>query len=140
VSVEQNKALVRQWVELWNTKNVDAVDQLVAPSYVRHDPNVPEVHGPENQKQFISMVFAAFPDLQLTIHDLFGEEDRVSLRITLKGTQQGEWLGIPPTQKKITLQVLENYRFTEGQIAEQWVVMDALGMLQQLGVIPTPGS
>ena len=140
MSIENNKTLVRRWVELWNTQNVTAVDQLVSPDFVRHDPNVPEVRGAEAEKQLITMVLAAFPDIHFTIEELIAEGAMVAGRYTLRGTHQGEWLGIPPTNKAIALTITEFYRIADGKIAEQWVLIDALGMLQQLGVIPPPGQ
>jgi steroid delta-isomerase-like uncharacterized protein len=140
MSVEENKALVRRWVELWNTQNVAAVDDFVTADYVRHDPNVPEIRGPEGEKQLISMALAAFPDMHIAIEDLIAEGDRVVGRLRLQGTQRGEWMGIPPTNRTITIDMLEIYRLSERKIAEQWVILDALGMLQQMGVVPTPGQ
>ena len=99
MSAEENKALIRRWVELWNTQNVAAVGELVVPTYVRHDPNSPEVRGVEGEQQFMTMAIAAFPDLKFTTDDLFGEGDRVAGHYTLRGTHQGEWLGIPPTNQ-----------------------------------------
>ena len=140
MSTENNKALVRRWVELWNNQNVAAVDELVAADFVRYDPNTPEVRGATAEKQLITMVLAAFPDIHFTIEDLVAEGDMVAGRYTLRGTHQGEWLGIPPTNNAVTLTVSEIYRIAEGKIAEQWVLLDALGMLQQLGVIPALGQ
>ena len=139
MSTEQNKAVVRHWVEVWNSQNVAAVDELVAPDYVRHDPNIPDVHGAEAEKQLISIVLAAFPDIHFTIEDLVAGDDRVAGRYTMRGTHRGEWLGIPPTNCTITLSVMEIYRIADGKIAEQWVILDAVGMLRQLGVIPASG-
>jgi len=140
MSLEENKALVRRWVELWNSQDVAAVDALVSPNYVRHDPNVPDVHGAEAEKQFATMVLTALPDLHFTIEDLIAEGDMVAGRYTAQGTQHGEWLGIPPTHNAITLTVIEIYRIADRKIAEQWVILDALGMLQQLDVIPLQGQ
>jgi steroid delta-isomerase-like uncharacterized protein len=137
---ENNKTLVRRWIELWNNQNVAAVDELVTTDFVRHDPNTPEVRGATAEKQLITMVLTAFPDIHFTIEDLVAEGDMAAGRYTLRGTHQGEWLGIPPTHKAVTLTVSEFYRIAEGKIAEQWVLLDALGMLQQLGVIPAPGQ
>jgi steroid delta-isomerase-like uncharacterized protein len=140
MGAEDNKAVVRRWVELWNTQNVSAVNEMVTSDYVRHDPNAPEVRGPEAEKQLVTMYLTAFPDLHLTIEDLIAEGDRVVGRYTVRGTHQGELLGIPPSNTRVTIMAVEIYRLAEGKIAEQWVIIDALGMMQQLGAIPTPGS
>ena len=92
---EENKAIVRRWVEAFNEGNVDAMDELVTDSYVRHDPNSPEVRGPEEEKQLIAMYRSAFPDLHFTIEDMIAEGDRVVVRYTIHGTHKGELLSIP---------------------------------------------
>ncbi|MDQ4078079.1 MAG: ester cyclase [Chloroflexota bacterium] len=138
MSTEDNKAIIRRWVDAWNTQNVAAVDDFVTPDYVRHDPNVPEVRGPAAEKQLMTMFLSAFPDLHLTIEDLVAEGDRVVMRLMARGTHQGQLLGIPPTNRHIAISSLEIFRLAGGKITEQWVTMDALGMLQQLGAIPMP--
>jgi steroid delta-isomerase-like uncharacterized protein len=138
-AVEASKALVRAWVEVWNTGDLDAVDGLLAPGFVRHDPNAPEVHGAAEERQLIAMYRAAFPDLRFTVDAIVAEGDTVAVRLTAVGTHRGELLGIPPTGKAVRVAVMETYRIADGRIAEQWVVMDALGMMQQLGAIPAQG-
>ncbi len=138
MSTEENKTLIRRWVEVWNKQKLDVIDRFVTADYVRHDPNAPEVRGPEGEKQLVGMYLAAFPDLQFTVEDLVAEGDKVATHITVRGTHRGELMGIPPTGKQITVEAMEIYRLEDGRIAEQWVVMDGLGMMQQLGVIPTP--
>lgn len=92
---EENKAIVRRWVEAFNEGNVDAVDELVTDSYVRHDPNSPEVRGPEEEKQLIAMYRSAFPDLHFTVEDMVAEGDKVVIRVGIRATHKGELLGIP---------------------------------------------
>jgi steroid delta-isomerase-like uncharacterized protein len=136
VSTEENKSLIHRWVDVWNTQRLDDIDRFVTPGYVRHDPTVPEVHGPEGEKQLAGMYLAAFPDLRFTVEDLVAEGDKVVARYTVRGTHRGELMGIPPTGNQIAVEAMEIYRLEDGRIAEQWVVMDGLGMMQQLGVIP----
>jgi steroid delta-isomerase-like uncharacterized protein len=136
---ERNKALVRRWVQAFNDGDLDAVDDLVTDSYVRHDPNSPQVRGPEEEKQLIAMYRSAFPDLRFTIEDMVAEGDRVVIRVGISATHKGELLGIPPTRNRLTLSAIEIYRFEGGKIAEQWVQVDTLGMMQQLGAIPALG-
>jgi steroid delta-isomerase-like uncharacterized protein len=140
VSLEENKALIRRWAEVWNQGDLDAVDEFVSDTYVRHDPNTPEVRGPEEEKQLMAMYLSAFPDFHFTIEDMVAEEDKVVGRLTARGTHKGELLGIPPTDKQVTLTMTETFRLAEGKIAEQWVNMDALGMMQQLGALSQPGQ
>jgi len=140
VSAEENKALIRRWGELWNAGDAAAIAELVAPDYVRHDPNGPEVRGPNAERQLVELYRAAFPDLRFTIEHLVAEGDLVVAHLTVRGTHRGELLGIPPTGTPITLAAMELYRIRDGKVAEQWVALDALGLLQQLGAVPTPGQ
>jgi predicted ester cyclase len=86
----------------------------------------------------MAMYLSAFPDLHFTIEDMVAEGDKVVGRLPARGTHKGELLGIPPTDKQITLTMTETFRLAEGKIAEQWVNMDALGMMQQLGALSQP--
>ena len=135
---EENKAIVRRWVEAFNEGNVDAVDELVTDSYVRHDPNSPEVRGPEEEKQLIAMYRSAFPDLHFTVEDMVAEGDKVLIRVGIRATHKGELLGVPPTEKRLTFTAMEFYRLSEGKIDEQRVNVDTLGMMQQIGAVPAP--
>jgi steroid delta-isomerase-like uncharacterized protein len=136
MSTEKNKAVIRRWMDLWNTGNLDAVDEFVAADYVRHDPNGPEIHGPEAERQLIAMYLAAFPDLRFTIEHLIAEGDLVLAHSTARGTHRGELLGVPPTDRTIAIAVMDLFQLADGKIVEQWVAIDTLGMLQQIGAVP----
>jgi steroid delta-isomerase-like uncharacterized protein len=133
------KAVIRRWVEAWNTQDLDAAEELVSPEFVRHDANLPDVVGPQAERQYIAATLTAFPDLHLEIEQLVAEGDLVAARYLVQGTHRGEFLGIPGTGRPMTIQASESYRLAGGKLAEQWVVMDALGLLQQLGAVPVPG-
>ncbi len=139
MSTEANKALVRRYVEeVINQGNVAAIDDFNPPTYVNHLPGSPplDVAG---VKQFVTMVRTAFPDMHQTIEDLIAEGDKVVQRATLRGTHQGEFQGIPPTGKPVSVTLMNISRIADDKIVEDWVNFDQLGMLQQLGVIPQPG-
>lgn len=140
MSVEENKAIVRRAVEAINTGNLAVADEIIATDFVLHDTFLPmEVRGIEGAKQWVSMTRTAFPDVRVTILDLVGEGDKVAKHWTFSGTFKGEFGGIPPTGKQFMLEpALSIYRFTGGKIAEIWMGYNALLMMQQLGVIPTP--
>ncbi len=141
MSVEENKAAVRRYLEAFATGDVAVLDDCIAPTYVRHDPGLPfQVRGPEGVKHFVSALQAGFSGFHATIEDVIAEGDRVLVRLTTGGRHQGELLGIPPTGMDVTVEVMDLFRIAEGKIAEQWVARDDLGMLQQLGVIPAPGQ
>jgi steroid delta-isomerase-like uncharacterized protein len=138
MSAEQNKSVVRRWLdELFNKGNLSVNDEMLVPNYINHDPNLPEENrNRDGFKQFVSMVRSAFPDLQFNFEEQIAEEDKVVTHFSLSGTNKGEFMGIPPTNKQsrvtgITIEHLEG-----GKIKETWANWDALGMMQQLGVIP----
>jgi steroid delta-isomerase-like uncharacterized protein len=140
MSTEDNKALVRRFnAEVWNQHNVAAADGLLASTYIAHFPGHPPLDR-EGQKQFIAAYFAAFPDVHATLEDLIADGDKVAFRWTARGRHQGVFQGIPPTGKQVTLSGISIFRLAEGKLVEQWAEFDALGMLQQFGVVPAPGQ
>ena len=141
MSAEQNKAIVSRWVAGgWNTGDLSMVDEFYAADYTLHSPGMPDVQGTEAFKAFVTMYRSAFPDIHFTIEDMVAEGDKVAWRATTRGTHGGDFMGIPPTGKQgVTASVIVS-RFENGKWAEDWVLIDMLGMLQQLGVIPAPGQ
>jgi steroid delta-isomerase-like uncharacterized protein len=138
MSVKENKAIFRRIVEEgFNKGNLVIVDELVAANHVNHADNV---RGPEEYKQFITMYRTAYPDLHMTVEDQIAEGDKVVNRWTSRGTHQGDLMGIPPTGKQVTLTGTYVARIVGGKIIEEWGNFDALGMMQQLGVVPSPGQ
>jgi len=140
MSTEQNKSIVRRWVEEgWNKGNLAVVDQLYVPDYVQHEPAPETVNSSEALKGQVNMYRTAFPDLQLTIEDLIGEGDKVVWRVHSKGTHEGPFMGIPATGKTADVTGIVIFRLENSRIVEGWINIDALGLLQQLGAIPMPG-
>ena len=143
MSVEENKAVARRVVEeLFNhTGNLDAAEELFAPNYVGHVAGFEDLHGAEAVKQFAATERQAFPDLQNTIEDLIAEGDKVVTFYRARGTHQGESEAFgPPTGNQIEVTGMVIQRFAEGRIVEDWTVFDALGMMQQLGLVPQAGQ
>ena len=139
MSIEENKALLRRlFEEVWNQGNLGTVDELLATDYVLNDP-AQMVRGPEGFKAYVSAFRAAFPDMKATIEDQIAEDDRVAMRFTVHATHKGEFQGIPPTGKQVILSGIDIQRIVGGKIVENWVNLDALGLLQQLGVLPPMG-
>ena len=140
MSTEQNKSIVRRWVEEgWNKGNLAVVDQVYAPNYVQHEPAPETVNSSEALKQQVGMFLTGFPDLHFTIEDLIAEGDKVVWRLNSKGTQTGPFMGIPATGKTAYVTGIVIFRLENSRIVEGWVNIDSLGLLQQLGVIPMPG-
>jgi steroid delta-isomerase-like uncharacterized protein len=136
MSSQENKASIQRWVEeAWNSGNFASAGEMYAANYILHDTTGP-VSGAEGLKQFITVFRTGFPDLHFTIEDMIAEGDKVAWRYTARGTHQGELMGIPPTGKPVAVTGMVYSRFANGKWAEDWSNFDALGMLQQLGVIP----
>jgi steroid delta-isomerase-like uncharacterized protein len=140
MSTEQNKAQVRRLTEeVWNQGNFAVLDELFATDYVGHESST-TIQGQEGARQFISLYRSAFSDIHFTIEDMIAEGDKVVARWSVTGTHDGNLLGIPPTGKHTTGTGITIIRFVEGKDVEDWVNWDALGLMQQLGVVPMPGQ
>jgi predicted ester cyclase len=123
MSTEETRTLIRQYfMEVLKDKS---------------DENVARFVSDENLKQHIKMFEAAFPGYQLSEEDLIVEGDKAAVRSIMTGTHQGELMGIPPTGKQVSVPVMLIYRVSGGKIVEFWMNADTLGLLQQLGAIPT---
>ena len=140
MSTEQNKAILRRFdEEVWNGRNLSIVDELFASNHVFRAAGSPPLDR-AGHKQMIAQFQSAFPDGHNSTEDLIAEGDQVALRWMYRGTHRGEFQGIPPTGKQATLTGISIWRFEGGKIVESWHEFDALGMMQQLGVIPAPGE
>lgn len=140
MSTEENKAVVRRFEQdVWNGRNPSLVDEFFAASHVFRAAGSPPLDR-EGHRQMIADFQRAFPDGQDTTDDLIADGDKVAHRWTYRGTHTGEFQGIPPTGKRVTLTGISIWRVEEGKIVESWHELDTLGMMQQLGVIPVPGK
>jgi predicted ester cyclase len=138
---EENKAIVRRWFEAHTSLEgaEKAADELLAPDFVGHYPPFPDVHGPEGHKQWIAGTFQAYPDVRLIIEDVIAEGDKVVVRYTLRGTHEGMTrMGVAPTGKEVAASIIEILTLADGKIVDKWTNVDFLGLMQQLGAIPTP--
>lgn len=127
----------RIFEELWNRRNPAIIDELMAPDYVHHDVLSPEAFGLDGYKQFADRYLSAFPDLKMTIHDEVIADDRVVTRWTATGTHDGDLPELPRTGKKVSVTGITIARLSNGKFVESWNNWDALGMLRQLGAIPS---
>lgn len=136
---EQIKAVERRFIEeVLNGKDLTAADELVAEDVVELDPFPGQEQGREGLKELLGMLFAAFPDQHWTIEELIAEGDKVVNRFTWRGTHRGEFMGIPPTGRRVEVKGVVIDRIVEGRIADTRILMDNLGLMQQLGAIPAP--
>ena len=139
MSAETNKALVRREFEEMFSQggNLDTAGEFYAPNYVLHEPTSGEVRGLEAARQFAATYREAFPDLQTAIEDQVVEGDKVVSRFIGRGTHLGETEDFgPATGNRIEITGITIDRFADGRIVEEWTNFDALGMLQQIGLIP----
>jgi steroid delta-isomerase-like uncharacterized protein len=139
---ENNKAIVRRLLEeLWNKGNLSLADELFAPNYEHHDASTPDFgRGPESEKKRATLYRTAFPDVRLTIEDIISEGETVMTRWSCRGTHKGDLRGIAPTGKQVNISGVTIARLANGKFAEGWVNWDALGLMQQLGVVPELGK
>lgn len=139
MTTEANKAIVRRLLEEgFNTGNMAVLDEMLADDFVNHNPSEPASVDREGLKQGWAAICAGFPDQRSEIDDLIAEKDQVVKRSTFRGTQTGEFNGIPPTGRPVTLQVISIYRITDGKVKEIYWAYDNLSTLQQLGIVPIP--
>jgi steroid delta-isomerase-like uncharacterized protein len=138
MSAQENKALVRRYFEeVWNGGNPERADAFLSPDYTFHPPGPPGALDVAAWKEFFRSFVDAFPDMRFTIEDMVAEEDRVAVRLTFRGTHTGPFQGIPPTDRSVTVGGISIERISEGRIVEGWTHNDALGMLRQMGALPT---
>ena len=128
----------RFFTELWGGGSEVVAEELLSDTYVGHMTGNPAPLDRAGWLEFFRAFRVAFPDAQFTIDDMIGEGDRVVLRLTMRGTHRGVFNGIPPTGRRVLVTGVSIERVVGGRIMEGWVTNDALGMLQQLGVIPPP--
>jgi steroid delta-isomerase-like uncharacterized protein len=134
---DKNKGVMRRFVEEFQSgANESVAEELLAPDFVDHSPFPGVSPDRDGVKRLFAALHVAFPDLRATIHDQIAEGDRVATRKTLRGTHRGEFRGISPTGRAVTFDVIDFVRIEKGRIAEQWNVVDLMGLLQQIGAAP----
>ena len=140
MSAEDNKTLVRRFVdEVQSGGNVGLIDEICSPEFVNHStpPGIPP--DCEGIKIVTAMFRRAFPDSYFTVEDMVAEGDKVATRKTFPGTHGGEFMGMPPSGRAVSMGLIDIVRISDGRVVEHWAMGDSLGMMQQLGVIPQPG-
>ncbi len=135
-------ALSRRLIEeVWNNRRLDVANDLIAANHTNHDPNSPDFgKGPEAYKRLVNLYTTAFPDLRITIEDTVSEDDKLVISWNVSGTHKGDLRGTPPTNKKMSIEGITISRHANGKILESRVSWDALGMMQQLGVVLALGQ
>ena len=132
---EQNKALVRRVFESMSKGDLSMMDEVISPEYKNYNMPTP-APGAEGLKQLIGAFRSGFPDFKVDLEQVLADGDRVITQGVWTGTHQGEFMGIPATGKPISVGYIDIWRFVDGKAVENWVQMDMVGMMQQLGVAP----
>lgn len=135
MSIEKNKVAVRSFIEELGPE-LTAIDSFCTDDFVAHLPGSPQPANREGFKQFASMLYKAFPDLNHRLDSLFAETDMVVSRVTIQGTHLGELFGISPSGKSVEFTDIIIIRLDNGKAVQLWAQFDFLGLLQQLGVNP----
>jgi len=144
VSVEENKALVRNFFEeVWNNRNLDYLDEVYSPDFTLHAlwqntsaGGAIEATGIEPAKKVIGGWFTGFPDIKVSVDDQVAEGDLVGSRHSSHGTHTNDFMGIPASGKEATVTGMTITRIADGKMVEAWTCWDALGMFEQLGMAP----
>ena len=147
MSEAANKELARAWVEeIFNAKDLDACDRLIADEYIEHalatfgssEPG--RVPGPVTMRQTAQFIIGQFPDVSMTVESIIAEGDEVAVRVTARGTNRGPLAGVvPPTGREFIAAQSHWFRVEDGRLAEHWAVRDDLTAMLQLGVVQPPG-
>ena len=137
MTTEQNKAIARRFFEAFETNDQVALMELFAPDVVGHVSGAPGPQSREAMLQGIDMFNAAFSEFHQTVEDQIAEGDRVATRTTARAVHTGDFQGLPATGKQIAISAITIERVKDGRIVEHWASYDRLGLMQQLGVIPT---
>jgi steroid delta-isomerase-like uncharacterized protein len=137
-----NKAIVRRlYEEVWNKRKLEIINEIISPSHALQAPNISGSSiGPEAYKRNVLLFLAGYPDLRWTIEDTIAEKDKVVACWTMSGTHKGDYLGVPATNKKVSVDGITIHHIANGKIMDSYSNWDALGMMQQLGAVPARGG
>jgi len=139
MTTENTKIVERIPLEVLNNGNFDLLDEILAPNFVDHfaQPGTPPTR--EGLKQTLKALKTAFPDIRYTIEKSIACDDQVVHYASATGTMKGDFMGIPATGKRASWTEIHIGKVANGRLTEHWAVVDQLGMLVQLGVVPAPG-
>ena len=138
MAAQDSGRLVERIFTAMNAQDWGTFGELLSPEYINHA--FPDARGPEGMRAVMSQFFAAFPDMRVEVEDVIAAGDKATSRGVMHGTHRGEFMGIPATGKPVRIGYMDIWRFEGGKAVENWVQMDMLGMMQQLGVAPGPGK
>lgn len=138
MSAEENKNLNLRWIQAANDRDWAGEAACRTADYTAHMQGTAGPLDAGGWAGFLSMFTTAFPDMQIAVEAAVSERDTVASRWTITGTHQGDFLGVPATGRQITMRGIDFSRVVDGKIAEHWAQFDVLGVMQQIGAMPTP--
>ena len=139
-SQDNKKVVARYYDEVLNGRKAAVLDELAVEDYVEHDPFPGQGNGRADLKARVQALQSAFDPLRFTVEDVIAEGDKVVVRWKNAGTHSGSFMGIPATNKTFSVAGIDVHTVRDGRIAEHWHVVDQLGQMQQMGLIPGPGG
>jgi steroid delta-isomerase-like uncharacterized protein len=139
MSTHDNKSVIRTFIEdVINQGRLERADDIVIGDFVELDPLPGQAQGREGLKEVIRQMRSAFPDICWMVDEMLAEGDKVFTRFTWSGTHEGAFLGVPATGRRITVKGMVIDRLVAGKMADSRILMDTLGMMQQLGALSVP--
>jgi steroid delta-isomerase-like uncharacterized protein len=139
MSTHDNKSVIRTFIEdVINQGRLERADDIVIGDFVELDPLPGQAQGREGLKEVIRQMRSAFPDIRWMVDEMLAEGDKVFTRFTWSGTHEGAFLGVPATGRRITVKGMVIDRLVAGKMADSRILMDTLGMMQQLGALSVP--
>jgi steroid delta-isomerase-like uncharacterized protein len=131
------KTMAQRWfTEVMNEGNEEVIDELCADNFVDHDPLPGTSPDRQGIHDFVKQVRAAFPDIEMTADEILVEGDQLAVRSTMRGTHQGEFMGIPASGKKVEVSNYDFVRFENDQVVEHWGTIDSAALMEQIGAVP----
>lgn len=138
MNTAQNKALVeRLFNEVMNKRNFSVLGEVLSPGFVNHSMPMPQP-GPDGFRAILQGFLTGFPDMNIVLEQMIAEDDKVVTIGHWTGTSHGEFMGMPATGKKLNIKFMDLWRIENGKAVENWVQMDNMGILQQMGMMPQP--
>lgn len=138
MNTDDNKNLNLRWIQAFNERDWAAEAACRIPDYIAHMSGMPVPLDAAGWAAFMQLFTAALPDAQIAVHGSLAERDLVASRWTITGTHRGEFQGVPPTGRQVTMSGIDISRCVDGKVAEHWAQFDLVGVLQQIGALTTP--
>jgi steroid delta-isomerase-like uncharacterized protein len=137
---QDNKAVVEEMLDAWNRSDFDAIEGILSSDFVNNNPPPMPGLGRDRAGMLATMRYLrqGFPDAQAEVLNVLAEGDKVVIHDRVTGTHEAEFFGVPPTGRQATWEFIHIFRIADGRIAERWGIVDVMGLMQQLGAVPTP--